>query len=147
MHLSLSYIKMDHVDAGQWKIKLQRYVIISITFVIVHNYFSTFYKTILVSPSRRTSPRRRTTCRAPIGWARLRVEAGQSAWATVRLCCVVTLLVGDRLCDALSEVEGSRGTHSTAQPEQLNKILTRHKEQPCERFWVSYNDKKARTRL
>lgn len=67
MHLSLSYIKMDHVNAGQWKMKLQRYVIISITFFIVHNYFSTFYKTILVPRSHRTSPRRRTTCRAPIG--------------------------------------------------------------------------------
>lgn len=112
--MSLPYIKMDHVDAGQWKIKLQRYVIISITFFIVHNYFSTFYKTILVPRRHRTSPRRRTTCRAPIGWARLRVEAGQSARATVRLCCFVTLLVGDRLCDALNEVENSRGAHSTA---------------------------------
>ncbi len=44
MHLPLSYITMDHVDAGQWKIKLQGYVIIFITFVIVQNYFSTFHK-------------------------------------------------------------------------------------------------------
>ncbi len=138
MHLPLSYITMDHVDAGQWQIKLQRYVITFITFVIVHNYFSTFYKIIVVPPSHRTSSKRRTTRRAPIGWARLRVEAGQSARATVRLCCVFTLLVGDRL----REVECSRGAYNTSQPEQLKEILTRHKEQPCERSWVSYNEKR-----
>ncbi len=138
MHLPLSYITMDHVDAGQWKIKLQRYVIICITFVIVQNYFSTFHKIIVVPPSHRTSPRRRTTRRALIGWARLRVEADQSARATVRLCCVFTLLVGDRL----KEVECSRGAHNTSKPEQLKKILTRLKEQPCERSWVSYNEKR-----
>lgn len=77
------------------------------------------------------------------------MEARQSARATVRLCYVVTLLVGDRLCDAVSEVESSCGSHSTTQPEEeaLNKILTRHKEQPCERSWVSYNDIKALTQL
>ncbi len=110
MHLPLSYITMDHVDAGQWQIKLQRYVITFITFVIVHNYFSTFYKIIVVPPSHRTSSKRRTTRRAPIGWARLRVEAGQSARATVRLCCGFTLLVGDRL----REVECSRGAYNTS---------------------------------
>lgn len=54
------------------------------------------------------------------------MEARQSARATVRLCCVVSLLVGDRSCDSESEVERvhAAGAHSTSQTEEaLNKII------------------------